>query len=172
MHAFFGNLVAAPEVFASDPDKFRVKIRIATSDRYRDAQGVWKDTDPCFWECWAWRGRAQNIAAQNLAKGTPVVILGSFQRQEWMDEGERRSRQTISIEHFGVDVCKLKAPRPGDGAGTSGPGAPVPPPPPAGTPGPYQVPYQNSGQGGMAPTGQTPLDTFAGPDMTNVWPGE
>lgn len=69
-----GRLAADPEIHDVNNGTHVTNIRIMSSGRTRDPQGVWHDGEPTVWRCAAWRDLADNIA-DSLAKGDRVIAL-------------------------------------------------------------------------------------------------
>lgn len=79
-----GNLVSDPEI-RSFSGAILTKLRIASNERVRDANGEWRDGDTTYADINCWRRLGD--AAANLRKGQKVMIYGrlrgrSFQRQD------------------------------------------------------------------------------------------
>ena len=71
-----GNLTADPELRFLPNGTAMVKITLASTPRILDrASGEWKDGDPLFLNCTAWRDLAEHIA-ESLTKGTRVIGCG------------------------------------------------------------------------------------------------
>ena len=123
MHTFIGNLTAAPTTHKTPDGRVSIHLRLACSERYRDSRsGEWKSKEPTFWDTYAWGDRAEAIAAAGFCKGNPVVLVGQFVANSWMDEsGQTRHRTTVAIEAVGLNVAIPRR------KSTSAPAAPTPP---------------------------------------------
>lgn len=111
-----GNLVAAPEVKRTEGGTSYTRFRVAVNDRFRDASGEWKDHEPIFWTCEAWKDAAEIIAAQ-FKTGSPVIVNGTFRSQSWETaEGEKRSRTFVRVEAMGPNTLLAQRRRSADKA--------------------------------------------------------
>jgi single-strand DNA-binding protein len=100
-----------------------VKFTVASTPRTLDREsGQWKDGDPLFLSCTAWRDMAENIA-ESLTKGTRVVVTGRLKLSRWAtDEGEKRSAYGLDVDEIGpslkwaqVKVTRMNRSKAGDG---------------------------------------------------------
>ena len=74
-----GNLTDDPELRFLPNGTAMVKFTVASTPRTLDRQsGQWKDGDPLFLACTAWRDLAEHIA-ESLAKGTRVIVSGRIE---------------------------------------------------------------------------------------------
>ncbi len=88
-----GNLTDDPEVRFLPNGTAMAKFRIASTPRTLDREsGQWKDGEPLFLSCTAWRDLAEHIA-ESLTKGTRVIVIGRLKLSRWEDKdtGEKRS---------------------------------------------------------------------------------
>ncbi len=101
-----GNLTDDP-VIAITAQNARVSFTIAVSESYKDAKtGEWKNQEPTYWPCFAWRTRARNIANKKLVKGSRVVVKGTVRANTWQDEtGGQHRRTVVDIQALGLDIC-------------------------------------------------------------------
>lgn len=84
-----GNLGADPEVRYTQSNTALATFNIATTEKYRDANGEMKENTE-WHRIVAW-GRLAELAQQYLRKGSPVYIEGSIQTRQWEDkEGQKR----------------------------------------------------------------------------------
>ncbi len=84
-----GNLGADPEVKQLDGGKTVAKIRLATSETYKNAAGE-KVTDTQWHNLVAW-GKTAQIAEQYLKKGNRVAVEGKLINRSYEDkEGIKR----------------------------------------------------------------------------------
>ena len=120
-HTFVGNLAANPEFRTTEGGVANIRLRLACSDRYFDSRSrTWKSKEAVFWDCFAWKARAEGIAAQGWRKGQAVIIIGEFTASKWEDaSGARHTRTYITIEAAGPNVVlprKGAAAHPGSAA--------------------------------------------------------
>ena len=118
-----GNLTADPELRFLANGTAMVKFNVASTPRTLDREsGQWKDGDPLFLSCTAWRDLAENIA-ESLTKGTRVVVTGRLKLSRWAtDEGEKRSAYGLDVDEIGpslkwaqVKVNRMNRSKAGDG---------------------------------------------------------
>src|SRR4029453_2439342 len=100
-----GNLTDDPELRFLENGTGMVKFTVASTPRTLDRQsGQWKDGDPLFLTCTAWRDLAEHIA-ESLAKGTRVVVVGRLRLSRWeTDEGEKRSTYGLDVDEVGPSL--------------------------------------------------------------------
>ena len=86
------------------------RFTVAVNPRVFDkASGEWRDGDPSFYNCTAWRQLAEN-AAESLSKGVRVIVTGTIAQQRWeTDQGEKRSTFAITAEAVGPDLSYATA---------------------------------------------------------------
>jgi len=77
-----GNLVKDPEVKDLGAGKVLAKLRVASTERFQDADGSWKDGDTAFYDVVCWRTLAENVAA-SLSKGNKVIVHGKLKYREF-----------------------------------------------------------------------------------------
>jgi len=68
-----GNLVKDPEVKDLGAGKVLAKLRVASTERFQDSDGSWKDGDTAFYDVVCWRTLAENVAG-SLSKGNKVIV--------------------------------------------------------------------------------------------------
>lgn len=101
-----GNLTADPELRFLPNGTAMVKFTIASTPRMLDRQsGEWKDGDPLFMNCTAFRDIAENVA-ESLAKGTRVIVSGRLRLSRWEDKesGEKRSAYGLDVDEVGPSL--------------------------------------------------------------------
>jgi len=101
---------------------------VASTPRSYDRQaGQWRDGDPLFLRCTAWRQLAEH-AAESLTKGTRVIVTGRL-RQRSFETAEGGSRTVTelavddlgpSLRHASARVTKTTQRRGEDAAATAG----------------------------------------------------
>jgi single-strand DNA-binding protein len=84
MITVIGNLVADPETKDAGGHKL-AKLRLASNERIKDANGEWKDSDTTYIDVTCWRKLAEG--STSLKKGQRVIVHGklkgrSFQRKD------------------------------------------------------------------------------------------
>lgn len=85
-----GMLTKDPELRYTQNRIPVINFRIASSRRFRDSSGEWKE-DVCYVGIVAWQKLAENCA-EHLKKGSSVFVEGELQSHTWeKDDGSRRS---------------------------------------------------------------------------------
>lgn len=94
-----GNLGADPEVKYLEGDKVVAKLRLATTESYKDRNG--NRVDQTEWhDLEMWDGQAK-IAEQYLKKGSQIYVEGKIKTDTWQDEqGQNRYRTKIRVQSF------------------------------------------------------------------------
>ena len=159
-----GNLTSDPELKFTPSGAAVANFTVASTPRTFDKQtNEWKDGDPLFIRCDAWRQMAENVA-ESLQKGQRVVVTGSlkvrnFERQD----GSKGTSVEMNVDEVGpslkwatAKVTKTSRSGGGDfGGGQSGGG---------GQANPWA--QQPAAQGGSADGGSAPQqggsDAWAG----------
>jgi single-strand DNA-binding protein len=101
-----GNLTADPEVVAvTGSGVFRARFTVAsTSRRFDKTAGSWRDGDPLFLACTAWRELAEHIG-ESLSRGNRVLVTGRLQMHRWQTEdGQPRSAYGLDVEEIGPSL--------------------------------------------------------------------
>jgi single-strand DNA-binding protein len=100
-----GNLTADPELRYTPKGVAVVKFTVASTPRVFDrTANEYRDGEPLFLVCTAWRELAENIA-ESLTKGTRVVVLGRLRLSRWeTDEGEKRSAYGLDVDEIGPSL--------------------------------------------------------------------
>jgi len=106
MITMVGNLTADPELRFLPNGTAMVKFTIASTPRTFDRQsGEWKDGDPLFMACTAFKDLAEHIA-ESLTKGTRVIVSGRLRLSRWEDKetGEKRSMYGLDVDEIGPSL--------------------------------------------------------------------
>jgi single-strand DNA-binding protein len=77
-----GNLVKDPEKKDLGSGKVLAKLRVASTERFQDSDGTWKDGDTAFYDVVCWRTLAENVSS-NLTKGNKVIVHGKLKYREF-----------------------------------------------------------------------------------------
>src|SRR4051812_2595018 len=99
-----GNLTRDPELRSTPGGQQVASFAVATNRSWMDASGERKEAVE-YHEIVAW-GKLGELAAQYLAKGRKVMVVGRLQTQSWEKDGVKRSRTEI----VAADVNFLDAP--------------------------------------------------------------
>lgn len=94
-----GNLGADPEVKYLEGDKAVARLRLATTESYKDRSG--NRIDQTEWhDLEMWDGQAK-IAEQYLKKGSQIYVEGKIKTDTWQDDqGQNRYRTKIRVLSF------------------------------------------------------------------------
>ncbi|MDG4790006.1 single-stranded DNA-binding protein [Micromonospora sp. WMMD1102] len=100
-----GNLTADPELRYLTNGTAVAKFTVAQTPRVLDkASGQWKDGDPLFLTCTAWRDLAKHIA-ESLTRGARVVVTGRLKLSRWeTPEGDKRSAYGLDVDDIGPSL--------------------------------------------------------------------
>ena len=91
--SFAGNLTDDPEVRYTDSGIARAMFRVAVSGRRKQ--------EPSFFTVVVWRDQAEH-AAESLAKGSRVVVVGRLQQLTWTaEDGSARSAAEVVAKELG-----------------------------------------------------------------------
>lgn len=85
-----GNLTRDPEVRYTPSGKAVGDLRLAVNRRYRTADGDDRD-ETCYVDIVVW-GRQAETCGEYLRKGSPVLVEGRLQYNEWEKDGQKQSR--------------------------------------------------------------------------------
>jgi single stranded DNA-binding protein len=100
-----GNLTDNPEIRYTQAGIARARFRVAVSGQ--------REQEPSFFTVIVWRDQAEH-AAQSLAKGSRVVIVGRLQQRSWTaEDGSARSVVEVVTEELGRACGGRRRPRPG-----------------------------------------------------------
>ena len=92
-----GNLTRDPALRHTTGGMTVSDLGVAVSDKYRNKAGEMVETT-CFADIVVW-GRQAEACGQYLTKGSPVVVEGRLQLDQWQTEaGEKRSRLRVRAD--------------------------------------------------------------------------
>ncbi len=100
-----GNLTSEPDLRITQSGAPMVRFTVASTPRLFDQNsGQWRDGEPMFMACTAWRDQAENIA-ESLSKGTRVVVTGRLRLARWeTPEGEKRQQHQLEVDEIGASL--------------------------------------------------------------------
>lgn len=100
-----GNLTDDPELRFTPNGAAVAKFRVASTPRTLDrASGEWKDGEPLFLACTAWRQMAENVA-ESLQRGCRVVVSGRLKQRSYeTKEGEKRTVYELDVDEVGPSL--------------------------------------------------------------------
>ena len=94
--SFAGNLTDDPELRHTESRIARAVFRVAVSGR--------REQEASFFTVVVWRDQAEH-AAQSLAKGSRVVVVGRLQQRSWTaEDGSARSVVEVVAEELGSSL--------------------------------------------------------------------
>lgn len=113
-----GNLVAPPELKFLANGTAICKLRTASNERIKDADGEWRDGAVCFLSVTIFGKKAE--ACAELTKGTAVVVTGSLAQRTWeTEDGQKRSDYEVKATEVAAVVRGAKVDQ-GSSAGDHG----------------------------------------------------
>jgi single-strand DNA-binding protein len=92
-----GNLVDEPELRFTAAGTAVARFRVASTPRYQDQRGQWKDGDTLFLTCNAWRQLGEN-AAESLRKGMRVLVTGRLTQRSYDSEDGKRTVYEVEAD--------------------------------------------------------------------------
>src|ERR1044072_1004523 len=99
--SFAGNLTDDPEVRYTEGGIARAMFRVAVSGR--------REQEASFFTVGVWRDQAEH-AAESLAKGSRVVVVGRLQQRSWTaEDGSARSVVEVVAEELGAGLRSATA---------------------------------------------------------------
>lgn len=113
-----GNLTRDPELRSTPSGQQVASFAVATNRTWMDQSGERKEAVE-YHEIVAW-GKLGELAAQYLAKGRKVMVVGRLQTQSWEKDGVKRQRTEI----VAADVNFLDGPGGAPMGGGEGASAP------------------------------------------------
>jgi single-strand DNA-binding protein len=94
--SFAGNLTDDPELRHTEGGIARAMFRVAASGR--------REQEPSFFTVVVWRDQAEH-AAQSLAKGSRIVVVGRLQQRAWTaEDGSARSAVEVVVDELGPSL--------------------------------------------------------------------
>jgi len=98
-----GRIATDPELSTGQSGS-RTAFRLAVDDRVRDPSGHWSTAQTVFHDVVVW-GRLAEAAAEQLAKGDPIVLSGEIRYRTWTaDDGTIRTSSAIHADALGPDL--------------------------------------------------------------------
>jgi single-strand DNA-binding protein len=100
-----GRLGQDPDVRYTQSNTAVANMSIATSERYKDKSGEWKETTE-WHRVVAW-GRTAEVCQEYLKKGSQVYIEGPIQTRQWEDK-EGQTKYTTEIKALKMTMLDSK----------------------------------------------------------------
>lgn len=88
-----GNLTRDPEVRYLPSGKAVADIRMAINNKYKLASGEDRE-EVCFVNVVVW-GKQAETCGQYLSKGSPLLVEGRLQYDEWEKDGQKHNRLRV-----------------------------------------------------------------------------
>jgi single-strand DNA-binding protein len=88
-----GNLTRDPEVRYTPSGTAVGDLNLAVNRTYRTADGETRD-ETCFANIVVW-GRQAETCAEYLSKGSPALVEGRLQYDQWEKDGQKQSRLRV-----------------------------------------------------------------------------
>lgn len=102
-----GNLTRDPELRYSNNAQPIANLSVAQTARKKDGD-QWVDGDTSYFDCVVFGPLAENVAEQ-LAKGTRVIVTGKLQQRSWeTPDGNKRSKVELVVDACGPDLRWIK----------------------------------------------------------------
>jgi single-strand DNA-binding protein len=99
-----GNLTANPELRHTPSGLQVANLRIAVTPRTRQQDGTWTDGETSYHTVNVWRDQAEH-AAQSLAKGARVIVVGRPKQRSWTDQdGTTHQVTEVDAEELGPSL--------------------------------------------------------------------
>jgi len=100
-----GNLTADPELRFTPSGHAVADFTVASTPRNYDRDtGAWRDGEPLFLRCTAWRQLAEHTA-ESLTKGTRVIITGRLRQRSFeLTEGVTRTVTELDVDDLGPSL--------------------------------------------------------------------
>lgn len=104
-HTFVGNITATPEIRFTANGVAVASFTVAVNDRIYDrSTGEWKDGEPFFLRCSAWRQLGENVV-ESLDKGARVVVTGKLRQRSYeTKEGEKRTVVELDADEVAASL--------------------------------------------------------------------
>lgn len=102
-----GNLTGDPELRFTPAGIAAVRFTVAHNPRRLDrASGEWRDGEPTFLDCSAWRDLAEHIG-ETLRSGHRVIAVGNLGTHRWESDGSGKTPAGEKIERLRLDVIAI-----------------------------------------------------------------
>jgi single-strand DNA-binding protein len=100
-----GNLTSDPDLRFTPSGSGVASFTVASTPRVLDRDsGKWRDGEPLFLRCSAWRSLGEN-AAECLTRGTRVIVTGRLKQRSFeTKEGEKRTVVELDVEEIGPSL--------------------------------------------------------------------
>jgi single-strand DNA-binding protein len=93
-----GNVGKNPEVRAAPSGAIIANFSIATTDRYKDKAGEWKESTD--WHNIASFGKLAEIVRDYVKKGSPVYVEGKLRTRSWEKDDQKQYRTEVIADNI------------------------------------------------------------------------
>ena len=125
-----GNLTRDPELKTAPSGSKVADLGLAVSESWRDKTTGENREVVCFVDVTVWN-RLAELCQQYLKKGSPVLVEGRLQMDEWKNQqGEKRSKLRVradTVKFLGTPQKRDDAPHAAPAGQASAPATPPPP---------------------------------------------
>jgi single-strand DNA-binding protein len=100
-----GNLAADVELKFTPAGYAVANFTVVSTPRYFDrAAGEYRDGEPVFTRCTAWRQTAENLA-ESVRRGSRVIVIGRLKQRSWQTtDGQNRSTAELDVDDVGPSL--------------------------------------------------------------------
>lgn len=99
-----GNLTADPELRFTPSGAGVASFTIASTPRTMDRNsGEWKDGEPLFLRCSAWRDLGEHVA-ESLQRGARVIAQGRLKQRSYEKDGQKRTVYEMDVDEIGPSL--------------------------------------------------------------------
>ncbi|MGQ0632475.1 MAG: single-stranded DNA-binding protein [Sporichthyaceae bacterium] len=99
-----GYAGANPELRLTPAGKATLTLRVAVTDRYRDAGGEWVDGATSWHTVIAWGPLAEHVA-DAVTKGDRIIVAGRLAQRSYENgDGDKRSVWEITADDIGLSL--------------------------------------------------------------------
>jgi len=99
-----GNAVADAELRFTPSGAAVANFTVASTPRTLDRQsGEWKDGEPLFLRCNAWRDLAEHIA-ETVTKGMRLIVQGRLRQRQYEKDGQTRTVYELECDEIGPSL--------------------------------------------------------------------
>lgn len=95
-----GNVGADPELRFLPDGTPVCNLRVANTER-KHINGEWQDVRTNWYKITIWKAQAE-AAAENVTKGTRVIVVGKLTFDEYEKDGEKRTIPEVTADVFGI----------------------------------------------------------------------
>lgn len=102
-----GNLVGDPELRFTPSGAAACRFTIAHNPRvFNREANEWKDGEPTFFDCTAWRDLAEHVA-ESLRRGQRVILMGNLKTRRWESDGSGKAAAGDTITRQELEVLAI-----------------------------------------------------------------